>query len=141
MSDTKARRVNVVDGDYVGEVIQDDPSGTHMLVPVEVWLELEKELVAEQEFRKTGEWVPMDVHKIRAAWEKIKYYTRGNSNPDNHRAAAVVEGVLAELGIVRCEGCGGECSITKFDAEGVATHQEACLDCNGDGFKIGGGDE
>jgi len=37
MTDNKARRVRVIDGSYVGEVIQDDPNGTHMLVPVKVW--------------------------------------------------------------------------------------------------------
>jgi len=74
--------------------------------------------------------IPRD--KIRKAWEKIKYYTRGNSNPDNHRAAAVVEGVLAELDIVRCEGC-WDCA----DGGGP----EYGPRCNGEGFKIGGGDE
>jgi len=51
MTDTKARRVNVVDGDYVGEVIQDDPNGTHMLVPVE-------RVVAAKELANGRDYVP-----------------------------------------------------------------------------------
>jgi len=68
--------------------------------------------------------------KISNAWALGRYYTQGKSNQDNHRMAVVVEGVLAELGIVRCEGCGGS-GTRGCDSLSVPWK---CPDCNGEGW-------
>jgi len=68
--------------------------------------------------------------QISKAWALVRYYTQGTSNQDNHRMAAVVEGVLAELGIVRCEGCGGDGhSMSTFSAKHEQVRMGTCPDC------------
>ena len=50
--------------------------------------------------------------------------------------------LLEQLGIVRCEGCGGDGhSMSTFAVKHEQVRMGTCPDCNGKGFKIGGGDE
>ena len=85
----KARRVNVVDGDYVGEVIQDDPSGTHHLAPVD-----EYEVVKKEVWER--------VKQSLMAITQLEYKTTGIA------AVNIAASALAEIGTMPCEPCDDE---------------------------------
>jgi hypothetical protein len=75
---TNVRRVAVVDGSYVGEVINDDPNGDHMLVPVETWEEVVGALasiagdVSDHEFELRGRYgYPRLIKHARRALAEI----------------------------------------------------------------------
>jgi len=57
-----------------------------------------------------------------------------------HSDYEVVKRALAELGIERCGGCGGDGRIALDDVDGKYA-EGPCPDCHGRGWKIGGGDE
>ena len=74
---------------------------------------------------------PYTPDQIRAAWEEANATTHLK-----YQNVTLLRFLEKHFDIVRCEGCGGDGDFGPTDG-GVWR----CPDCNGEGFKIGGGDE